>query len=78
MDSETSVMTSKGQLVVPARLRRRYGMKKGTLVAFVDDGRRLIVQPVTREFIHGLRGSLARKPSPLEGLLRERKRERTL
>jgi len=78
MEYETSVMTSKGQLVVPARLRRRYGMKKGTLVAFVDDGRRLIVQPVTRDFIHSLRGSLARKPSPLEALLCERKRERTL
>jgi hypothetical protein len=28
--TEMSVVTSKGQLVIPARLRRRLGIKKGT------------------------------------------------
>ena len=78
MKVETSVVTTKGQLVIPARLRRRYGIKKGTLVAFAEDGGRIIVQPVTREFIRGLRGSLQGEPSALEVLLDERKREREL
>jgi AbrB family looped-hinge helix DNA binding protein len=78
MKIETSVVTTKGQLVIPARLRRRFGIKKGTVIAFAEDGGRIIVQPVTREFIRGLRGSLKGEPSALEILLDDRKRERTL
>jgi AbrB family looped-hinge helix DNA binding protein len=78
MKVEASVVTTKGQLVIPARLRRRFGIKKGTMVTFMEDDGRIIVQPVTREFIRGLRGSLKGEPSALAGLLAERKRERTL
>lgn len=78
MKMETSVVTTKGQLVIPARLRRRFGIKKGTMVTFVEDDGHLIVQPVTREFIRGLRGSLKGQPSALAALLGERKRERQL
>ena len=78
MKTETSVVTTKGQLVIPARLRRRFGIKKGTMVTFTEDGGRIIVQPVTREFIRGLRGSLPGEPSALAALLEERQRERTL
>jgi AbrB family looped-hinge helix DNA binding protein len=75
---ETSVVTTKGQLVIPARLRRRFGIKKGTRVTFAEDGGRIIVQPITREFIHGLRGSLKGEPSALAALMDERRHERTL
>ena len=78
MKIETSVVTTKGQLVIPARLRRRFGIKKGTRVTFVEDAGRIIVQPVTREFIRGLRGSLQGETSALATLLKERKRERVL
>ena len=78
MKIETSVVTTKGQLVIPARLRRRFGIKKGTMVTFVEDDGRIIVQPVTREFIRALRGSLKGEPSALAALLEERKRERRL
>ncbi len=78
MKLDTSIVTSKGQLVIPARLRRRFGIKRGTLVAFVEDDGRIIMQPVNREFIRGLRGSLKGEPSALDALLQERKRERVL
>ena len=78
MKIETGVVTTKGQLVIPARLRRRLGIKKGTRITFAEDAGRIIVQPVTREFIRGLRGSLNGKPSALAALLEERRRERTL
>ncbi|MCH6552878.1 MAG: AbrB/MazE/SpoVT family DNA-binding domain-containing protein [Acidobacteria bacterium] len=78
MKTEMGVVTSKGQLVIPARLRRRFGIRKGTLVSFLEDNGRLVVQPVTPEFIRGLRGSLKGKPSALKALLEDRKRERTL
>jgi len=76
--AETSVVTTKGQLVIPARLRRRFGIKKGTTISFLEEGRRIVVQPVTRQFIRGLRGSLKGEPSALDLLLKERKQERAL
>ena len=78
MKTETSVVTSKGQLVIPARLRRQLGIKKGTRVALTEDNGRLIMQPVTREFIRGLRGSLKGTPSPMDVLMEERRKERNL
>lgn len=78
MKQEMGTVTSKGQLVIPARLRRRFGIRKGTLVSFQEEEGRLIVQPVTRDFIRRLRGSLKGKSSALKTLLQERKRERTL
>lgn len=78
MKFETSIVTTKGQLVIPARLRRRFGIKRGTRISFVEDDGRIILQPVTREFIGGLRGSLKGDHSALDHLLEERKRERRL
>jgi AbrB family looped-hinge helix DNA binding protein len=78
MKPETAVVTSKGQLVIPARLRRRLGIRKGTLISLQEDGGRLILQPVTPEFIASLRGSLQGEPSPLAALRDNRQRERTL
>jgi AbrB family looped-hinge helix DNA binding protein len=77
MKAETSVVTTKGQLVIPARLRRLFGIKKGTTISFLEQGGRIAMQPVTRQFIRGLRGSLKPEPSALDLLLKERKRERT-
>ncbi|MGA3180740.1 MAG: AbrB/MazE/SpoVT family DNA-binding domain-containing protein [Verrucomicrobiota bacterium] len=75
----TSYVTSKGQLVVPARLRRRFGIKPGTRVNFVEEGGRIIFQPVTREYIHSFRGMFKVKPgekSVVREHLEERRAER--
>lgn len=42
---ETSTVTVKGQIVVPANIRRRFGMKKGTKVAFLERDGKLMLQP---------------------------------
>ncbi len=75
MGTETATVTSKGQVVIPARVRRRLGIRKGTKVHFIEDGNRLILQPVTVEFIRSLRGSLKGKPSALDMLLKEHREE---
>jgi len=78
MKTEVSTVTTKGQLVIPAKLRRKYSIKKGTQVAFVEDENRLILQPLTPEFIRSLRGCLGKDSKALEFLLEERRRERKL
>jgi AbrB family looped-hinge helix DNA binding protein len=76
MNKEYSTVTSKGQLVIPAAIRRRLKIKAGTRVQFIEDNGRLILQPLTPEFIDRVTGSLAGEPSLLEGLERFRREER--
>ena len=78
MKTEVSTVTTKGQLVIPAKLRRKYAIRKGTQVAFVEEENRLVLQPITSEFIRSLRGSLKGEPSAMKVLLEERKRDREL
>ena len=72
-------VTSKGQLVVPSRIRRRYGIKPGTRINFVEEGDRIIFQPVTREYINSFCGIFKLKPgekSVVRELLEERRAEK--
>jgi AbrB family looped-hinge helix DNA binding protein len=75
MKNEVSTVTTKGQLVIPSKLRRKYSIRKGTRVAFLEEENRLILQPLTPEFIRSLRGSLKGEPSALKSLLEDRERE---
>jgi AbrB family looped-hinge helix DNA binding protein len=78
MKTEVSTVTTKGQVVIPSKLRRKYSIKKGTQVAFAEQEHRLVLQPLTPEFIRSLRGFLKGEPSALKALLADRKRERKL
>jgi len=78
MKAEVSTVTSKGQLVIPSKLRRRLGIRKGTQVAFLEEDHRIVLQPLTPAFIRSLRGSLKGEPSALRLLLEDRKQEREL
>jgi AbrB family looped-hinge helix DNA binding protein len=75
----SAYVTSKGQLVVPVDIRRRFGIKPGTRVNFVEEGDRIIFQPVTREYINSFCGIFKLKPgekSVLEEHYEERRAER--
>lgn len=76
MHKEYSTVTSKGQLVIPASLRRRLKIEEGTRVLFVEDNGRLILEPLTQDSIARARGCLPAKPSLLQALLEDRRRER--
>ena len=78
MKTEVSTVSTKGQLVIPSKLRRKYSIKEGTQVAFLEQENRLVLQPLTPEFIRSLRGSQKGEPSALQALLEDRKRERKL
>jgi AbrB family looped-hinge helix DNA binding protein len=71
----TSVISSKGQIVIPAALRKRYRLKEGTTVVFQDERGRLVLEPENYDAIYALQGSL--REFPLEASLdEERKAER--
>jgi AbrB family looped-hinge helix DNA binding protein len=68
----SSIISSKGQIVIPANLRKRYGLKEGTTVVFQEDRGRLILEPSNYAAIYALQGSLA--GLPLEEDLAEERR----
>lgn len=72
----TAIVTSKGQIVVPARIRRKFGIKPGTHIRFIERGQEILFQPVTREFIRSLQGSLRGEGPVTTELLRERAADR--
>ncbi|MGD0411424.1 MAG: AbrB/MazE/SpoVT family DNA-binding domain-containing protein [Verrucomicrobiota bacterium] len=75
----TACVTSKGQLVVPSRIRRQFGIKPGTRVHFVEENGRIIFQPVTPQHIDSFCGIFKLKPggkSAVEEHLEERRAER--
>jgi AbrB family looped-hinge helix DNA binding protein len=59
----SATFTSKGQLVVPAELRRKYKIEAGTRVRFLEDQfGRIVLQPITAHYIDRVKGCLAGGP----------------
>jgi AbrB family looped-hinge helix DNA binding protein len=75
-----TVMSSKGQLVIPAAIRAALGIEPGTRVAIRQEGRRLILEPETLEaklrLIKEMRGCAAGFGSGTDILLEDRRLER--
>ena len=67
-----SVVQEKGQVTIPAEIRRRLGLKKGDLVAFVETDQRVLISPqeiVAMETLHRLGEMLQEKGISLEELM---------
>ena len=52
----SSKLTSKGQLLVPKRLRIKYGMKPGNRIALVESKHGLIIKPMDEAYFDKLIG----------------------
>ena len=70
--------TIKGQIVIPAKIRARFKIKKGTQVNVYDDGKRIIVEPIADDPIQKGRGMLKTKGKILRALVADRKKEAEL
>ncbi|HJW89280.1 MAG TPA: AbrB/MazE/SpoVT family DNA-binding domain-containing protein [Anaerolineales bacterium] len=64
--------TVKGQIVIPAELRRKYGIKAGTKITVIDTGEAIVLKPVNEESLKRLQGRLKGK-GVLKSLLEERR-----
>ena len=71
--------TVKGQIVIPSSVRRKLGITKGTRIQVdIDEAnKRIILTPITREYIHGLCGKY-KGLGLLDALAEDRKFERSL
>ncbi|MDD2920841.1 MAG: AbrB/MazE/SpoVT family DNA-binding domain-containing protein [Anaerolineales bacterium] len=67
--------TVKGQIVIPATLRRKYGIKNGTKIIVIDNGDSISLKPVTEQYLKNLQGSLKGKGG-LKALTDERRKDK--
>lgn len=68
--------TIKGQVIIPADLRKKFNIKKGTRVAVSEgEGNVILLKPVPDDPIEASRGILKGKTSMLKALLKDRHEE---
>lgn len=65
-------VSAKGQVVLPAELRKKLRIKQGTELDVEESGGRVILQPVTDDYIHSLRGKFGDVTDILEQLRADR------
>jgi AbrB family looped-hinge helix DNA binding protein len=72
----SATFTSKGQLVVPAELRRKHRLEAGTKVKFLEDQfGRIVLQPLTEDYIDRVMGCLEDGPDLLASWEKEHREE---
>lgn len=69
-------VSTKGQIVLPAKLRRRYGIDAGTRLSVVDFGGHISLVPGSEDPIRDARGMLGEGPSLTDALVAERAADR--
>lgn len=57
MNTEYTTMSTKGQVIIPADLRKDMKLGPGTKFSIQRDGFCLLLRPITEEFIDSLCGS---------------------
>ncbi len=68
-------VSQKGWVVIPAELRKKYGIKPGSKLQFVDYGGALELVPIPDNPIEAAAGMLKGGPSLTQALLDEHRRE---
>jgi len=65
----------KGQIVIPSVLRKKYGIKEGTRIMFLDTGDSIVLKPITDQYFKKLQGSL-KGTGVLKALIAERRKDK--
>ena len=72
----TTIVTAKGQVVIPSRVRRHLNIKKGTKLCVIEKEGDIVLKPLTREYFEKMAGILGTKGKLLNALLEERAQEK--
>jgi AbrB family looped-hinge helix DNA binding protein len=75
---DKAVVTVKGQVVIPSRLRRKFNIRKGTQVYLYERDNEIVMKPITDEYIERMAGMTGTKGKLLKALKDEKTRERVL
>ncbi|MGH9503322.1 MAG: AbrB/MazE/SpoVT family DNA-binding domain-containing protein [Terriglobales bacterium] len=76
LQSGTAFVSAAGAVVIPNNLRSELGIEEGTRLSIYREQNRLVLQPITDEFIHSLVGCLKGEDSLVEAREREHRIEK--
>lgn len=74
--SYTTLVTTKGQVVIPSKIRRKFNIKKGTKLYVEENGEEIILTPITAAYFEKLAGVLPTKGKLTKALLQERSEDK--
>ena len=74
MKKATSKVTTKGQIVIPKRIREKYGIQPATLIHWVEKKEGILMIPNSEDSINAARGML-KGSGILKAYLQEKKKE---
>ncbi|MDP2981268.1 MAG: AbrB/MazE/SpoVT family DNA-binding domain-containing protein [Candidatus Omnitrophota bacterium] len=72
----TTVVTTKGQIVIPSKIRRKLNIKRGTKLYIEEKGDELIIKPVTSKYFEKIAGVLETRGKLSRMLVDERRRDK--
>lgn len=68
--------TTKGQVIIPAELRKKFNIRKGTRIAISEgEGQIIVMRPLPDDPIEASKGMLKGRTSILDALLKDRREE---
>ena len=72
----TTVVTTKGQIVIPSKIRRKHNIKRGTKLYIEERGDELVLKAVTPAYFEKIAGVLQTKGKLSKTLLEERAKDK--
>ena len=72
----TTIVTTKGQIVIPSKIRRRLNIKKGTKLYIEEREDELILKAVTPAYFEKIAGVLQTKGKLSKALIEERAKDK--
>ena len=72
----TTVVTTKGQIVIPSKIRRKHNIKRGTKLYIEERGDELVLKAVTPAYFEKIAGVLQTKGRLSKALLEERSKDK--
>ncbi len=75
METMASKVTSKGQVVIPKKLREKYGIRSATAVRWIEKDQGILMVPESEDPILAARGMLEGS-GILKAYLKEKRREK--
>jgi AbrB family looped-hinge helix DNA binding protein len=72
---ETSVLTTKGQLLIPKRIRNKYGIKAGVKVVFIETDEGLVIKPMDHSYFEQFAGMFKDAMPSTQEFLKMKKEE---
>ena len=74
----STILSSKGQVILPSGLRKKININKGTKFLIEIDNEKIILTPLNRKLYEKLAGSISQKGKLLKALIREKEKEKNL